>query len=209
VAADVVSGFVYQGRDPAHIYLPTGPRGRRAQTLLVQLPPGVQLDSLRSALQKVQSDTLAYDVLAVDEILALQQFPLRAASLVGTFLSSVALALSISGLYGVLTYAFGQRTREIGIRMALGATARSLTHLVLAESARLAAVGAAVGLIVGFGVMKLLSTVVRLDNVSVVDPGAFIVSVALIGVAVGVASFGPARRAVRVDPTTMLRADGE
>jgi ABC-type lipoprotein release transport system permease subunit len=56
--------------------------------------------------------------------------------------------------------------------------------------------------------MKLLSTVVRLDNVSVIDPGAFGVSVVLIAAAVAVASLGPARRAVRVDPTAMLRADG-
>ncbi len=60
----------------------------------------------------------------------------------------------------------------------------------------------------GFSVMKLLSTVVRLDNVSVIDPGAFVVSIALIAAAVALASYGPARRAVRVDPTVMLRSDG-
>ena len=139
---------------------------------------------------------------------ALQQFPIRAASWVGTLLSGIALALSISGLYGVLTYMFGQRTREIGIRMALGATDTAVTRLVVLQSARLAAYGTAIGLLFGFGVMKLLSTVVRLDNVSVIDPGAFAVSVVLIAAAIGVASLGPARRAVRVDPTAMLRADG-
>jgi hypothetical protein len=208
IVPDVVSGLVYQGKDGTHIYLPTSPAGHRAMALLVQLPPGVRLDSLRAALQTVQSDPLAYDVLALDEIVALQQFPLRAASWLGTLLSGVALALSISGLYGVLTYTFGQRTREIGIRMALGATRSSLTRLVVMESARLAAVGAAIGLTLGFGVMKLLSTVIRLDNVSVIDPGAFAVSVFLIVLAVGVASLGPARRTVGVDPTVMLRDDG-
>jgi len=209
VAADVVSGFVYQGKDPAHLYLPTSPSGTRALALLVR-PADARLGAVRlkDVLQRVQSDPLAFDVLPLSEMVALQQFPIRAASWVGTLLSGIALALSISGLYGVLTYMFGQRTREIGIRMALGATDTAVTRLVVLQSARLAAYGTAIGLLFGFGVMKLLSTVVRLDNVSVIDPGAFAVSVVLIAVAVGVASLGPARRAVRVDPTTMLRADG-
>ena len=209
VAADVINGFVYQGKDPAHLYLPTSPNGLQAAALLVRLPSSeVRVDTLRAALQRVNRDPLAFDVLALDEIVALQKFPLRAASWIGTLLSSVALALSISGLYGVLIYTFGQRTREIGIRMALGASTRAVTRLVVLQSARLAAVGGAVGLVLGFSVMKFLSTVVRLDNVSVIDPGAFVVSIALIAAAVALASYGPARRAVRVDPTVMLRTDG-
>ena len=125
----------------------------------------------------------------------------------GTLLSAIALALSISGLYGVLTYTFGQRIREIGIRMALGASPPDVTRLVVVHSARLASLGTAIGLLFGFTVMKLLSTVVRLDNVSVIDPGAFAVSVALVVGAVALASYGPARRAARVDPSLMLRAD--
>ena len=209
VAADVVNGFVYQGKDPAHLYIPTGPTGPHAAVLLVRLPSaGVRLDALKDVLQRVNRDPLAFDVLAVDEIVALQKFPLRAASWIGTLLSSVALALSISGLYGVLIYTFGQRTREIGIRMALGATTRAVTRLVVEQSARLAALGTAIGLLLGFSAMKLLSTVVRLDNVSVIDPGAFAVSLVLIAAAVALATYGPARRAVRVDPTVMLRSDG-
>ena len=204
----MVSGFVYQGKDSAHIYLPIDPRSEFASALLVRLPAGVRVESLKAALQRVHPDPLAYDVLAIDEMVALQQFPLRAASLVGTLLSGIALALSISGLYGVLSYTFGQRTLEIGIRMALGATGGAITRLVIAQSARLAAYGTALGLVLGFTVMKLLSTMVRLDNVSVLDPGAFIISLILIVMAIGLASYGPARRAVRIDPTVMLRADG-
>ena len=125
----------------------------------------------------------------------------------GTLLSAIALALSISGLYGVLTYTFGQRIHEIGIRMAFGASPPDVTRLVVVQSARLASIGTAIGLLFGFTVMKLLSTVVRLDNVSVIDPGAFAVSVALVVGAVALASYGPARRAARVDPSFMLRAD--
>jgi predicted permease len=208
VAGDVVSGFVYQGKDPAHLYLPTSPAGSQAAAVLVRMPANdVHPDLLLAALRRVHSDPLAFDVLSLDEIVALQRFPLRAASSVGTLLSAIALALSVSGLYGVLTYTFGQRIREIGIRIALGASPPDVTRLVVVHSARLASLGTAIGLLFGFTVMRLLSTVVRLDNVSVIDPGAFAVSVALILGAVALASYGPARRAARVDPSSMLRAD--
>lgn len=208
IARDVVSGFVYQGKDPAHVYLPTTATGSHAKALMVKAAAGsISSESLRSILGRVHPDPLAYDVLPLEEVLALQMFPLRAASWVGSFLTFVALALSISGLYGVLTYTFGQRTKEIGIRIALGASASRISRLVLVYSGRLAAVGIALGLILGFTVMKILSSFIRLDNVSVVDPGAFIVSGFVILCAVALASFGPARRASRVDPSSMLRAD--
>ncbi len=141
VAKDVVSGFVYQGTDTSHIYLPTSATGSRAQALLVRRAAGTSMDSLKAALQGVHNDLLGFDVLPVDEMVALQMFPLRAASWIGALLSAIALALSVSGLYGVLTYTFGQRTREIGIRIALGASARAISRLVFDYSLRLGGVG--------------------------------------------------------------------
>jgi predicted permease len=209
VAGDVVSGFVYQGIDPAHVYLPTSVTGSRAAALMVRArSTGVSADIVKSALLRVQPDPLTFDVLPIDEMVALQMFPLRAASWIGTLLSAVALALSISGLYGVLTYTFGQRIQEIGIRMALGASTAAVTRLVVAQAVRLAGLGTAVGLVFGYSVMKILSSVVRLDNVSVMDPIAFVIGVAFVAVAVAFASYGPARRAARVDPSLMLRAEG-
>jgi ABC-type antimicrobial peptide transport system permease subunit len=188
--------------------LPTSAMGARAEALMVRGPGrGLPLDTLRSVLQRAHPDPVAFDVLPMDEMLALQMFPLRAASWIGSLLSAVALVLSISGLYGVLTYTFGQRTQEIGIRMALGASASAVVQLVAVESARLAGLGIAIGLLLAFSVMKILSTVIRLENVSVVDAGAFAVSAALTVGAVALASYGPARRASRVDPSSMLRAD--
>jgi predicted permease len=222
VTTDVVSGFVYEGFDAAHLYLPTSPTGSRAGDLMVRLrpdtrgparaqlegtQPGVRLDELKTILTRAHPDPLAFDILSLDEMVALQMFPLRAASWLGSLLSAVAVALSVSGLYGVLTYVFGQRRQEIGIRMALGASASAVIGLVVRQSARLAGLGAAVGVVLAFTVMKILSTRVRLDNVSVIDPGAFAVSIVLIAAAVAVASYAPARRAARVDPLSMLRTD--
>ena len=107
----------------------------------------------------------------------------------------------------MLTYTFGQRKQEIGIRMALGASRSAVERMVFVQSARLASAGTVLGLLAGFAIMKLLSRFVRLANVSVVDPLAFAASVAVIAAAVALASYGPARRAARIDPSSMLRAD--
>jgi ABC-type antimicrobial peptide transport system permease subunit len=121
---------------------------------------------------------------------------------------TASLALSVSGQYGVLTYMFGPRIQEIGIRMALGASAAAVTRLVVVQAMRLARLGTAIGLLLGYTVMRILSTVIRLDNVSVIDPAAFAVSVAFGASAVALASYGLARRAARVDPSLMLRPKG-
>jgi hypothetical protein len=207
VARDVVNGFVYQGLDAAHLYLPTSINGARATTVLVRGRGPLAAGAVRSLLRRVSPDPLTFDVLPVEEVVALQLFPLRVASWIGSLLSGVALALGISGLYGVLSYTFGQRVQEIGIRMALGASAGAVRRLVFRHAARLAFVGTLLGLVLAFTVMKLLSTVVHLDNVSVLDPWAFGSGFVLICLAVGLASYGPARKASRVDPSTMLRAD--
>jgi ABC-type antimicrobial peptide transport system permease subunit len=92
--------------------------------------------------------------------------------------------------------------------MALGASTQAVKRLVLVQSARLASAGTVVGLLIGFAIMKLLSRFVRLSNVSVLDPIAFGISLLLIAAAAALASYGPARRAAGVDPSSMLRADG-
>ena len=208
VALDTVNGFVYQGVGNGHLYLPTNVNGSHASALLVRgRTPSPPLDAVRTALQRVSPDPVAFDVLPIDEMVELQLFPMRAASYVGTLLSAIALAFSISGLYGVLTYTFGQRKQEIGIRMALGASTSVVQRMVFVQSARLASTGTVLGLLVGFVTMKLLARFVRLANVSVVDPLAFAASVAVIAAAVALASYGPARRAARLDPSSMLRAD--
>jgi ABC-type antimicrobial peptide transport system permease subunit len=120
----------------------------------------------------------------------------------------VALALSVSGLYGVLVFLLGQRTREIGIRMALGATAGAVMRLVMWQSARLAALGAIVGVGAALCVMKVLSAAIQLEAVSLFDVAAFAGGLGLVLTATAVAAFYPARRATRVDPALTLRADG-
>ncbi len=113
------------------------------------------------------------------------------------------LALALFGIYGVISNAVAQQTREIGIRIALGATFRQVVGMVLGIGARLLAVGVAVGLAASLASVKLLSGLVR--NVSMFDPYSFAAVTVLLFAAGMFASFWPARRAARVDPITALR----
>lgn len=134
-------------------------------------------------------------------------YPLLAASWIGSLLGAVALVLSVSGLYGVLSYALSQRRKEIGIRMALGATGRAVAGLLLKQSMRLAGIGALIGLVAAFVVMKMLNAAIRLEAISLLDIGAFAAGLILVMVATAVAAYQPARRAKRVDPCQTLRLD--
>jgi putative ABC transport system permease protein len=122
--------------------------------------------------------------------------------LLGTF-AAVALVLSSVGLYGVISYLIGQRTHEIGIRMALGAQRMDVLKLVLGEGVKLALVGAAVGLAAALALSRLMTSL--LYGVSASDPLTFAgVAFVLLGVAL-LACYIPARRAMRLDPNIALR----
>jgi len=122
--------------------------------------------------------------------------------LLGTF-AALALLLASIGMYGVISYSVGQRTREIGIRMALGAERRNVFGMILGQGARLAGLGIAIGLLVALGVTHLMASF--LFGVKPTDPLTFAgVSLLLLGVAL-LACYLPARRATRVDPMIALR----
>jgi len=120
-----------------------------------------------------------------------------------TLFSAVALALSLIGVYGVMAYAVSERTHEIGVRLALGASPGDIRSLVVREGARLAAVGIGIGLVSALASSRALTTL--LFGVSPNDPVTFVVSAAALTLAAVAAVYGPARRASRIDPVVMLR----
>jgi putative ABC transport system permease protein len=126
------------------------------------------------------------------------------AAALGTF-AGVALVLAAIGLYGLLAYSVAQRTREIGVRVALGARRRGILALVLGQGAVLAGIGVGAGLAGAFAVTRYLSSL--LFGITPLDPATF-VAVALVfaGVAL-LASYVPARRATSVDPLVALRSE--
>jgi ABC-type antimicrobial peptide transport system permease subunit len=126
------------------------------------------------------------------------------ATLSGVF-GVVALLLVGVGLYGLIAGAVSTRTREIGVRVALGAKPSSVAWFVTRESALLVAVGAATGLAAGFYLSKLIET--QFFGVTASDPSIYLLSGLILVVCAGLAAFVPARRAARVDPVAALRCD--
>jgi ABC-type antimicrobial peptide transport system permease subunit len=118
---------------------------------------------------------------------------------------SMALLLGIVGIYGVISYAVSQRTREIGIRMALGAQREALTAMFVRQGLWLTGIGIVFGVAAAFGTMRLMSSL--LFNVSTKDPWTYAVAIVSIVAISWIACYVPSRRAAAVDPTNALRAE--
>ena len=160
-------------------------------------------DSIRKAIQKMNAEQVAYGFESMDNIisdsLAARRFTMI---LLGVF-AAIALMLACIGIYGVISYVAGQRTHEIGIRLALGAQRSDVLKLVLGQGARLALIGVVIGMAASAGLTRLMTAM--LFGVSAVDPLTFAgVAVMLTLVAIA-ACYLPARRAMRTDPIVALR----
>jgi len=129
----------------------------------------------------------------------------RAISLLVSAFALVALALAAVGVYGVMAYSVRERTREIGIRMALGASAASVLRLVLGHALRLVSIGVAAGLIAASVLTRLIEKL--LFEVEPFDPWTFAVTAAVLLVVATVASYLPARRGMRLAPVQALRTN--
>jgi putative ABC transport system permease protein len=168
------------------------------------VPPNVE-SVLRQAVESVNPTLVARRARVADDYVRDALAPTRfTLALLGAF-AGVAFVLAVVGLYGSIAYTVTQRTREIGIRIALGASSRAVTRLVVADGVRLALVGLVIGIGTALGATRILSSL--LYAVSAGDPATFAVIAALVGAVALAASYLPARRAVRVDPVDALRAD--
>ncbi len=194
------------GEDPQPVaYLPMRQQYSPFATLVVRTTgnPESVLAAVRTQIQQLDKNLALTNGLTVQQLLAQGLWPARmGAALLGLF-GFLALILASIGIYGVLAYSVAQRTAEIGIRMAMGAQPAQVLRLVLSQGMRLAALGAAVGLVAAFPVARLASGL--LYSVSAADPITYggitflLMSVALL------ACYIPARRATRIDPLVALR----
>jgi ABC-type antimicrobial peptide transport system permease subunit len=122
-----------------------------------------------------------------------------------TAFAVIALVLSAVGLYGVIAYGVSQRTREIGVRVALGADAKAVIRLVIGSGLRVAVTGLAIGVVAAAATTRVLKNM--LYAVSPVDPVTFVAISLLVAAIAVVASYVPARRALSIDSTEALRTD--
>jgi ABC-type antimicrobial peptide transport system permease subunit len=136
---------------------------------------------------------------------SITEWAVRAAATLFTTFGVLALLLATIGIYGLKAYDVSRRTREIGIRMALGATAAQVRQLVLREGMRTTAIGLGIGLLLAAGIGKLVSGL--LYRVSPFDPVVLAIAVLVLSTASVLACYLPARRATRVVPLEALRAE--
>ena len=192
-------------RAPARpeIYLPLR---RRAMTLIVRASgnPTRLFASLREAVRGLDEQA-AIGMKTMEQVMDRSNWVPRNLALQMGVLGAVALLLAAMGIYGVISYVVAQRTREMGIRLALGARRRDIFQLILGQGLRLTLVGVAVGTALSFALTRFLARM--LFGMSANDPLTFVtITLLLAGVAL-LASFAPARRATKVNPIVVLRCE--
>jgi predicted permease len=176
-------------------------------TLVVhaQDDPLSALAAVRNATREIDARLALTSATPLEEHLTLALFPVRISGTLLGVLGIAALILAVSGLFGVIAYSVSQRTREVGIRMALGAQRGDVRRLVLRQGLWLAGLGIGIGLPAALAVTRLLQGL--LFGISPTDPVTFlVVPLMLLGVAC-FACWLPARRAARVDPMVALRSE--
>ena len=190
------------------IYVPLAQRYMGRTNLLVKTTPGAAVSVVAPIRRLVQEVDARLPILrehTLEEQTAMALFPQRVALYVSGGLGTVALLLALLGIYGVTAFTVTQRTREIGVRVALGAQRSHVLGLVLRQGVVLAAVGVVVGSLAAFGATRLIANL--LYGVPPTDVIAFGGAALALAVAAVAASWIPARRAARVDPIIALRSE--
>jgi putative ABC transport system permease protein len=204
VVADVKQYAARDEQQP-YVYFPYAQVPGIFATLVIKtaVEPMSVSNAVRAAVWKVDSDQPVWKIRTMESLLDRDVAPDRFVMVLMSCFGLLALGLTVLGTYGVIAYSIVQRTREIGVRMALGATPGNVLRLVLKEAGRLLLIGMAIGLAGALASTRLLGRL--LYGVRPNDPLTFfLVFGAMIGAAL-IASYIPARRATKVDPMVALR----
>jgi predicted permease len=166
--------------------------------------PGALIPSVRQAIRGVDASIPVFGIFTMRDRISEQTAPARFTTWVMTTFAAVALLLAAVGIYGVMSYLVSQRTREIGIRVALGASPREIVRLIVGRGARLIAIGVVLGTLASVVLQRVMASLIY--RVSILD-GATAVAIAALACAGLLACYLPALRAGRVDPLVALRAE--
>jgi putative ABC transport system permease protein len=166
-------------------------------------PPGTQLQAVRAALRRAEPNA-GLEVATLYSSIGLAFLPSQVGAALLGGIGVLGLVLATIGLYGVMVYSVSRRTREIGVRLALGADRRDIAFMVLRNAAKLILTGAAIGLLCAFFLVKPLAMFL-VPGLRPSDPVTFLAGVALLAATGLAAAWGPARRAAGVDPMSSLR----
>jgi predicted permease len=191
----------------AQVYVPESQMAYPGLTFVVRTSGDAlgTVSAVKQAAHAADPGATLNDIRTMEDVVAQSLMRQRfSMTLIGT-LAALALVLAIVGLYGVLALIVGQRRREIGVRLALGARPSDVVRMILAEGARVVALGLIVGIGGSLAVMRVLGTL--LYGVSTTDPMTFACASAVVAVVALAATYVPARRAARLDPRTALASD--
>jgi ABC-type antimicrobial peptide transport system permease subunit len=167
--------------------------------------PGAMLAAVRREVQALDASLPLYNVKTLEEQKSSSLYTSRMAATLLTVFGLLALGLAALGLYGVMAYAVNRRTRELGVRMALGAQTGDVLKLILKQGLKLALLGVGIGLLAAFALTRWMESL--LFGVRPTDPLTFTVIAAGLTLVALVASWIPARRAAKVDPLVALRSE--
>jgi len=206
VVGDVKSDSLETPGAP-HVYLPLfqSPPANAVVYLRTAGDPGTLGEAIRHEVEAVDPNVPVFAVRSMDDVVARSTAERRFALQILGFFAGVALLLAAIGIYGVMAYAFSQRTHEIGIRMALGAQPRDILRMAISEGMSVVAVGLAVGLAGALLLTRFLRNM--LYAVTPNDPLTFVALAMLLALVAFLACYIPAQRATRVDPLVALREE--
>lgn len=206
IAGDVTTGFLFQGRDASAVYFPTPPGDKRDKGIVVRA--AVEPAKAARALEEICATvdpTRSCEARPLSDAAWMQTYPFTIGGGVTAGLGAIALLLTCVGLYGLIGYAVVQRTKEIGIRAALGATRRNILGLVLGQIGWRVATGVFIGLPAAVGAVLFAKTMVQMEAANQLLPFAGTPAV-LLAVSM-LAALLPARKATKIDPASALRHD--
>jgi len=176
---------------------------RMAFVIKTKAEPESMSATVRSSLVAIDPQQPVYAIEPMEKLLATSVAPRKFVMSLIVALASVALALAMVGVYSVISFSVNERTREIGIRMALGAKRRDVLGMVLGQGMRVSAIGIVAGLAIAYALTRLLATM--LFDVSATDPKTFLSVALMLSVVALLACYLPARRATKVNPLVALK----